>query len=292
MALLLTFNVVYEPPDTFDWPTPERIPFMQGWINVPSPGFLKAPFSQSDWPLPKAPERSSQLLTWTWSYNINLIGKDKLPTGEQVTDLPPRAYPEPATRTWGWNYNLNLIGKDRLPTGEQVSDLPPRAYPEPATRTWVWSYNLNLVGKDQLPTGEQIYTLPPVGPEYPTSLRTWTGLPVPAVAANPFYQLDWPINLGPIQPLRSWTWSYNLNLVGQDKLPVGEQISDLPPRAYEYSVALRSWIVNLLQSTLYPLPYGVQIYDLPPSGPLQPLRSWTWSYNLNLIGKDQLPTGE
>lgn len=269
--------------------------------------------------------RPNNLGTWLWNYNLNLIGKDAMIVGEQVTDLPPRDYQRPQDlRTWTWNYNLNLIGQDAMVAGKQVTDLPPRAHPEPATRTWLWQYNPNLVGKDQLPNRQTDWP-PAPAPAFPVNLRTWIGLPVPAGVTSPFNQLDWPLpraypepatrtwvwnyNLNLIgqdklpvgetiydlpprdyaQPAKTWTWSYNLNLIGQDLLPTGEQVTDLPPRAYP-EPATRTWLVNLSLTTLN-TPVGKSIYDLPPRDYAQPAKTWTWNYNLNLIGQDKLPVG-
>jgi hypothetical protein len=253
------------------------------------------PFYQTDWQInlgPIQPPRS-----WTWSYNLNLIGQDKLPVGDQVTDLSPKGYPEPATRTWVWSYNLNLIGKDRLPTGDQLYDLSPTGPIQTPFRSWTWSYNLNLIGKDQLPIGDQSYDLSPKGYQEPAT-RTWTQwynlnligqdkLP----AGRQIYELPQP----PIYPqqTRTWTWSYNLNLIGQDILPIGEQLSDLPPTGYTYPNDNRTWINRLnLALVVAAAQLPENQYDWPnPKAPLQPANGWTWSYNLNLIGKDQLPVG-
>jgi hypothetical protein len=211
---------------------------------------------------PAGPPRAIDLRTWTWKYNPLLVGKDSMVVGKQFTDLPPRAYPEPATRTWLWSYNQNLIGKDRLPVGKIFTDLPPKAYPEPATRTWVWNYNLNLIGKDQLPVGSRLVEVFP------------RAYPEPAT--------------------RTWVWSYNLNLVGQDAFPPGKIVTDLPPRAYEYPTNLRSWIqtfnlaLNVVQT---PLPFNQYDWPLPQQWK-QPAQSWVWYFNLNLIGQDQFPPGQ
>jgi hypothetical protein len=310
--------------------TPPRAPLRLDY-DIPPNLIVKfvtppTPFSQDDWPINLGPVQP--LRSWTWSYNLNLIGQDKLPTGEQVTDLPPRAYPEPATRTWSWTYNLNLVGKDRLPVGEQVYDRPSLGYIQPL-RSWVWNYNLNLIGQDFLPVGDRVVDLPPYGPQQPAKTWTWnynlnligkdqlpvgeqiTDLPPRGYPpAGPTWAYAYNVYFAPTPPPPvgvqvydlapkgylpagpTWTWQYNLNLIGQDKLPVGEQFTDLPPKGYEYSNTLRTWLQNLITYTLKPLPYGEQVYDLPPRGPLQPANSWTWSYNLNLIGQDALPVGE
>jgi hypothetical protein len=145
-------------PDRGPEPLLQQSPFPNLVLLAPRP----SPFRQIDWPTPVAPYRIDQ--TWTWSYNLNLIGKDVLPTGNQRYDLAP-IYPPYVNqlRTWTWNYNLNLIGKDKLPTGKQVYDLAPgqRVPDQIQLRSWQASYNLNLIGKDQLPTGQQLWELTP-----------------------------------------------------------------------------------------------------------------------------------
>lgn len=310
----------------FDWGTPEGPqPLLQTW-TFSSRALLAAvtaPFGQDDWPLPGR----FTPLPQSWTLNLVLSTLSRPIFSKQFYDLAPRAYPEPATRTWNWSYNLNLVGQDQLPTGVDVYDLPPRPYPppgltwiqsfelpvfqqlpigaeisdlvprpypEPATRTWAFAFNLNLIGKDRLPTGDQFFDLSPIAP----------------------------LQILP----RSWTWNYNLNLIAQDALVTGEQRFDLPPKGPEYPISLRSWIAfspltfipaaapfnqedwplpgrytpiqqswafSLLTSTLLPLPYGYQLYDLAPRTHPEPrVRAWAWNYNLNLIGQDVLTVGE
>lgn len=265
---------------------------LRTWASYVLPLFapVSVPFSQDDWPLPGRYTPIPQ--SWAWAYNLNLVGKDVLIVGEQVSDLVPRPYPEPATRTWAWWYNLNLIGKDRLLVGKQSYDLTPIAPLQILPRSWTASYNLNLIGQDQLPTGEQRYDLAPVGPFYATQLRTWIYFTPPTPTfAFPFNQYDWPNPKPYPEPAtRTWSWAYNLNLVGQDRMTVGEQVYDLAPIA-QPQILPRTWIQNLLQFTLA-TPIGKQWWERAPLGPIQPLREWAWRYNLNLVGQDQLPTGE
>jgi len=261
-----------------------------------------------------------QVPSWTWSYNVNLIGEDHFPVGEMVYDRPqtPAALPQ----TWIQPTNIALtqvvgttfrpllvavVPQPQVPvaswidvskfwltapvrnvTIDQYWDRP--QLPVPPARSWEWSYNLNLIGKDRLPTGEQVWERPtlPIPPA-----QTWLDLPKYSLIAKPFFQSDWP---NPTQPYRidaTWAASYNLNLIGQDRLPVGVQVSDLPPR--DFSRLFQTWIssVNLaltvtppaLTQTLFK-----QITDLAPRG-AEPdyRRSWEWQYNKNLIGQDQLP---
>src|SRR5215472_1641026 len=93
-----------------------------------------------------------------------------------------------------------------------VANLQPRA-PYYAARVrveWYQSWELNLLQTTLAPTVQK-----------------------------PFNQTDWPVPFGPFQFNRGFTASYNLNLIGQDKLPSGEQLTDLPPRAPEYHAQLR-----------------------------------------------------
>jgi hypothetical protein len=159
--------------------------------------------------------------------------------------------PPPIDQTWTWSYNLNLIGKDKLPTGQYpdwtVQDLAPGQRPPEQIQlhSWTWFYNLNLIGQDQLPTGKAVTDLPPR--DHSRLFQTWiqsTNLALTSVAQFPANQYDWP---NPTQPARldqTWTRSYNLNLIGQDKLPTGQQLWELTPRQ------LRNQdIINWVQAT-------------------------------------------
>jgi hypothetical protein len=314
------------------------------------------PFAQYDWPLFRAPPRLDQ--TWTFSYNLNLIGKDQLPTGKQVSDRPPpvswyrdwainlqqstlgavfkpfaqydwplfRAPPR-LDQTWTQSYNLNLIGQDQLPVGEISYERTPRA---PAGK---WDYVFVSAGLQTpvvvavFPPGESVYDLPPRS--YPPPGLTWSQFPFTSftfvAAAGPLPSYDWqlsPSMVGPSADLYTWTRSYNLNLIGQDQLPTGEQVSDLVPRAYPplikswewwYNLNLigqdrlppgelvfdrpatvpwyRDWPITPNQITVPPSPFGRIVTDLAPRAPSPLIKSWEWSYNINLIGKDRLPAG-
>jgi hypothetical protein len=331
-------------------------------ITVALPPGL-GPTNQDDWPNPQQPWRLDQ--TWTRSYNLNLIGQDAMLVGEQRYELAPsQVRPDQIQlRSWQWSYNLSLIGKDRLPTGEQTFDLSPKQVPSEQIQlhSWSWQYNLNLIGKDQLITGEQVYDLPPRDPR---EVRTWSyqynlnligqdrfpsgeqfwerpTLPIPPAAPAwywqynpnligqdllPFRQLSWPLPIAPQQPALSWvdpvkiwltvpvlnitvsqywdrpqlpvppaqtwTWSYNLNLIGQDRMVTGQQLTDLPPR--DFVRLFQTWI-SAVNAALVVTPPVLDILkpqrDWPvPKGP-EPdwRRSWEWQYNKNLIGQDQLP---
>src|SRR5215831_5687362 len=133
---------------------------------------IRAPYYSYKWTQKWLPD----IYTWTWQYNPNLIGQDKLPIGEIVTALPQRSpppiqswtwssypyYPPPAVvavtlepraphfspprpplplgLTWTWNQTI-YMGVPGLPTGiqpgEPVLDLPPKPL-RPIDPTWIW----------------------------------------------------------------------------------------------------------------------------------------------------------
>jgi len=289
-----------------------------------------APVNQLDWPNPRGPLQP--LRSWTFSYNLNLIGQDFVP-GRQHIDLSPSGPLQPL-RSWTFSYNLNLIGQDELPVGKTVFDLSPIGYRYPdQLRTWIvysslalstppqplplnqfdwptprghlqpprsWTafYNVNLIGQDQLPIGETVSDLSPIGHKYSNQLRTWIAYSSLALSTPPqplpLNQFDWPNPRGYLQPPRLWTAFYNVNLIGQDQLPVGDHTTTLPPRGHIHPNSIRTWIqtVNLaLVTEASALPRNQ--YDWPnPQQVRQPIRSWTAFYNRNLIGQDQLPTGD
>jgi hypothetical protein len=163
------------------------------------------------------------------------------------------------------------------------------------------SWTQNLLSTTLKPVvftvGEQVTALSPRGHQYPTQLRTWTLslqqttlAPVPSIpAGNQIYELT---DRGLLQPLRSWTWNYNPNLIAQDEMTVGDRRTELSPRAYP-EPATRTWTfsynLNLIGQDR--MTVGDRHTDLPNRGPIQPLRSWTWSYNLNLIAQDEMVVG-
>ena len=285
---------------------------------------VAAPFKQTNWPLPQRAEQPVSI--FTVSYNKNLIGQDKLPTGAEITDLPPQpALSAIQLRTWinttalalitaplpkpfaqyDWplnfgplqpiqifaaSYNKNLIGQDKLPIGEIVSDLPPRQAQQP-TQVTTDKYNPNLIGKDKLPNGAEVTELPPQPVLSASQLRTWIqSVNVALISVpplRPFNQYDWPINTGPQQSVQVFTASYNRNLIGKDQLPAGEAITDLPATQ---RLALQTWIsaVNLALTKTVALPFNQTDWPLPVISPVA-AKTFTGSYNLNLIGKDKLP---
>ena len=177
--------------------------------------------------------------------------------------------------TWTWSYNLNLIGQDKLPTGKIRTELPVKAYEHHVQlRSWTWNYNLNLIGKDFFPPGKRSTELTVKPYEYSVQLRTWIGLPPPPLPPVPFNQYDWPLSFGPQQPERTTTASYNLSLIGKDIVP-GKKALDLPIPP-DYPVQLRQWFSKLPPPVVVEaLPVGNVSTALPeqPDYPVS-LRSW------------------
>ena len=283
--------------------------------------------------LPDQPPPPNAFQSWTWSYNLNLIGQDQMIVGEQRWELPPSQTPYELIRnftwqwntplslyfqapgqplvgamwdvlppahfvpyridqTWTWSYNKNLIGKDAMVTGAQVTDLAPSQKPPEQVQlhAWQWSYNLNLIGKDRLPTGEQVYDRPalPAPPAFTFTFQIQallTPLGPLGLVANKY---DWPIPRPYVYniDIASVTRSYNLNLIGQDKLPTGavftetpRQPAPQPPWTQPYNVALY-FVPPFVDTTKI---FRGHLRSLPDQGPPRLDQTWTRSVNLNLI---------
>jgi hypothetical protein len=221
------------------------------------------------------------------------------PPGKQSYDSAPRAAdPFAQWRTWFETLNPNLVGRDALPPGQRLYELPPRiADPFAQWRAWTGYYNPNLIGLDALSPGQRLFSLPPLGPQrgidfLPPNLLLTTLVPGPPLPpGQKFYDL--PPRSGELfAQWRSWS-SFNNSLIGQDRFPSGTQLFTLPPLGPQRGVDFAA--PNLLSTllALRPLPPGTQFYELSPRSPdpFARWRSWTASYNLNLVGKDALPAG-
>ena len=180
-----------------------------------------------------------------------------VPAGESATELPA-AQRQPAF-SFTASYNLNLIGKDQLPVGEAITDLAPRASPA-IFQTWIQSVSLALtVAPAVFPAGKSSTALPPDprgrdAASWAQNLLQGTLTPPPTfvVQRSPLYAARPPVTV-----FQTWIQTVNLALtVAPVQLPFNQS----------------DWPLS--------------------SGPRQPAQSFTGSYNLNLIGKDQLPNGE
>jgi hypothetical protein len=241
--------------------------------------------------LPDQPPPPNAFQSWTWSYNLNLIGQDQMIVGEQRWELPPSQTPYELTRnfTWQWNTPLSLYfqAPGQPLVGAMWDVLPPAHFvPYRIDQTWTWSYNKNLIGQDKLPTGEQVYDRPAL-PVSPTFTYTYPLQPQ-LVVRQPFNQYDWPVPRAYFYniDIASITRSYNLNLIGQDKLPVGEVVTETPrqpapqpPWTQPYNVALY-FVPPFVDTTKI---FRGHLRSLPDQGPPRLDQTWTRSVNLNLI---------
>lgn len=311
------------PFNQYDWPLtrPYEYPYTRWWVDYASPVNQLAINYVTRAPLytnPREYPYHVQLRTWFGRLPPPL----QLPTGQIVTDLTQRPYEYHAQlRNWTWSYNLNLIGQDKLPTGEIITERPTLALTTAAN--WINSVNIALTSARR-PFSQLDWPLTPAAAR-PTNLSTWVDQ-TKLLLAVPFSQSDWPINRGSLQPDRSYGYVFPRVLIGQDKLPVGTEITDLPPRAPQQPIPIfvASYNKNLIGQDQ--LPTGAKITDLTPqaplsaiqlrtwiqavnlalvaaasakpfaqydwpinTGPRQPTQVFTASYNRNLIGKDRLP---
>jgi hypothetical protein len=248
--LLLTTLAVTLPPgdQTFETPKAPQAPF-RDWTL---PNFTITPFAAATPPPGRNFTDRPPPVQWYRSWELDLVdttlfGRDASLAGKASFDLAPRGYPRPdATYTVAFQFGLVA---PPLPTGAQYSGQFSALPPPPRNPalTWTFSYLLELVGQDAMLVGDQLSARPPVPPFY----RDWALNLVDTTLfppAPPIAQLDWPL---PRAPFRN-DQTYSLDL-GQ-----------FTPAA---------------------LPPGKLIYDLP-RGPPRPDATWTFSYLLNLVGRD------
>jgi hypothetical protein len=242
------------------------------------------PRNQYDWPVPRAPQQPAA--SWTASYNLNLIGQDKLPAGKIITDRPTLA-PVPAALSWTFSFSLPLNAQ---PFFTINFDWPVPRAPQQGALGMTWR-QVDKIGYDQMVTGEQLTDLPPR--DFQRLFQTFiqTANPATYPINFPANQYDWPVPKAPLQPALSWTASYNLNLIGQDQKPPGQQFTELPPR--DFARLFQTWI-NFVSLALVTAPPDLtkqarqQDWPLPGAYP-RPDDTWISRYNLSLVGQDQLP---
>ena len=302
LTLGLPIPIEYTGFPSMDWPSapaPERPVSLRTWthfnINLYPPSVVIAytGFPSMDWPPAPAAERSVTLRTWI-HFNINLFSPVSvaLPVGDRHTNLTGRGPLQPL-RNWTLSLQQTTLAPE-APTPFKQLDWPnPRGSLQPL-RNWTFSYNLNLIGQDQLPVGDRITTLPPRGHIHPNSIRTWVQTVnlalVTEAAALPHNQYNWPNPQQIRQSTRSWTAFYNRNLIGQDQLPIGDNLYTLSPRGHTHSSDLRTWIgrtIRLLASTQ---PIGERI-TAAPSVVRQPVRTWISVPNPTPVVAQDLPIG-
>lgn len=160
-----------------------------GEIPLDPPGKSSALSARLD----LGPEYHVQLRTWTWSYNLNLIGQDAVPPGKRVYDLPAQPQYPVWLRTW------TAGPQPQVPqTPFRQTDWPnPRGPEYPISlRTFIGRVNTAAI----MPPGKILLG---VMHQQPRLLQTWINNGI-RVAPMPFRQQDWPVPRGPVQPIRGW----------------------------------------------------------------------------------------
>jgi len=169
---------------------------------------------------------------------------------------PPRGAEPDWRRDWAWR-QVDKIGQDQLPIRQSDWPLPIAA--QPAVQTWIDQTKILLTAA-QRPVVQSDWPLP--SQPAPT-VQTWINTIGLALTAKPFNQQDWPVPKAAPQPAQSWTSSYNLNLIGQDRLPNRQQ--DWPLSAGHFQPPLQIMVAgkwfNLVPPQ--PLPPGKAYYDRP-----------------------------
>jgi hypothetical protein len=229
-----------------------------------------SPFFNLDFVLPRSLRSDPSLRTLASDQLIGLIGQDSIYAGPgQVPSYELRSAPAPLPRQ---RYELatpgQLIGQDRLYAGP--GQVPPYANENPVRRR---------------------------GPE---PLSWWQNLLLSTlgIVTAPFAQFDWPV-LRRLVRRQQHEAPSPTQLIGQDRIYAGP--GQVPaydtnqPVASRRSIELRTWLQNLLQSTLSVTVFPFALFDWPnPRGPrpnsrLQ--RTHTASTPQQLIGQDQIYAG-
>lgn len=228
-----------------------------------------------------------------------------------LTDFPnPRVRPFPtANRGFLGSVQVQLRGLDKFfgaPGQAPRYDYPnPRVRPFPIEgRTFINPVETQLIGKDKFfgapgqPPANLDWPNPRVR-QFPIDGRTWVGNLLEStlgIISFPFKLLDWPNPLRRLFPLEGLTFlnAVETQLIGQDQFfgaPGQPPAYDWPnPRGRAFPVDARSWLGNLLQSTLGALAAPFALLDWPnPRGYpfLSTLRTWVEGVKLNLLGQDQ-----
>ena len=258
------------PPTNYDWPNPRApqpvidtktliqtlLPELAGQDQFFG-GFGQGP--AYDYPNPKGPIRSLDLLSWLESRSTLF----PIPNPLLNYDWPnPRGYLPVLWRTHTDSYKLTLIGQDQF-----------------------------FGGFGQGPT----YDWPnPRGPVHNYDLKTWLqgfGLTeVTSINFIPFFNYDWPNPSRGFIPsigLKSHIDSYKLILLGQDQFFGGSGQGpsyDYPnPRGPVHNYDLKTWLNGFRINLLTP---SFINYDWPnPRGPVHnyDLKTWLNGFRINLL---------
>jgi hypothetical protein len=282
-----------------DWPNPREFRQYREFTQAPIPsvpimfpfdwGYQTRNWYQSWVQSPQRPSAPILPLTFDW-------GTQEKPTWYQSwVQTPPKSSGIVAVPFNQFDWPLPRDPRDRR-SWEKFTELSrdnslgvpfkqldwPLARDPRDKRSWEWNYNLNLIGKDVLPFNQKDWPTPQKVSWY----QTWVQAPNSSVAVvvSPLNQLDWP-NPSRLSWYQSWSQSPNVPPVPYQLLPFD----------WGYQEKLqwyRDWSANLLETTLRVTTQPFSQLDWPlPRGYPRPDEHWATWYNLNLIGKDQLPTG-
>lgn len=224
------------PPAPFsqsDWPNPRALAGLQPWTAQNLLGTtlaIQAPFRQRDWPSPPQPAPPlSSLRTWTQNHLLDTLAAAAAAAAASVVFRDP------------------LVTRYGLPRGTPVQDF------------------VNL-----LPTllGQ---VAPFRQPDWPNpralaGLQPWTAqnLLTGTLFRPPFSQRDWPNPRGPVPAPATWLDTYKV-LLFQETIPSLNLDWPVPPGP---RAAIQSLLVNLLQTTLSAAaPFGQQDWPVPPGRP-------------------------
>src|SRR5215469_9274173 len=80
-------------------------------------------------------------------YNIFSVDSGPFIFRPPIKGLPAQPFPPNAFQSWTWQYNPNLVGRDRMLVGQQTTGLPQPVVLRPIDQTWTWS-QIRMIGQD------------------------------------------------------------------------------------------------------------------------------------------------
>lgn len=166
------------------------------------------PCATTAWMVPWTATPAISLRTWTQTPNV-VSTVIVLPAGRQL-DFPNPRGPARSVDLLTWRQSLRL-GADAFfgLAGHPNFDWPnPRGYPFPQDlRTWTLGFQLPLATIPGTPL-VNLQWPNPRGVDFPVVLRDWRFALSQSLIAQPFGQTDWPNPRGKYTPLQVWSWFY------------------------------------------------------------------------------------
>lgn len=253
------------------------------------------PYGQRTYDVPRGPLRAVDY-TWLQSLPINLL----VPVGTQHFALPSIAALRMGDYTIAESILPLLLGQDQMATGDQLTELPPRAASrlrqsgdEPNT------IKLVTFAAPAIPDGQRAFDLPL--PPAPAKARDYTFAQSLALNLLPFAGESF-CELPPSGVVRArdytFTASFPLELIGQDRMygaagevPAYDWSYQRPKPRYLQGTGepLQDLISTLLAEQL---PMGDQSFDVP-RGPAR-LVDYTWlvGFTAETFPQETIPDGE